>query len=123
MSGGPDVCMCESISWGAHHAIYWLNLNFSNVTATFDAVGLYHIMLRCADMGVEQPSDLVGKLFELRFQGRHLAAGLAGDVLEAIRPHPGYAKGKEGPWLRSQVVCTGREQREQTALYLEIVDE
>ena len=113
-----DVFVCESIGWDNHHGIYWFNIRFPCVIASFDTAGLAHLISHCQQksISVKAPSDLVGKLFEVRWEND--SETRAGNRIDAIRIHPSY--GKAHPWLRaSQIILTSPKSREEIKLYLE----
>jgi len=109
------VYCCSGIKWDWYGGEYGAGLvlrgSSYGVTASFDCASLGVLMRHCAQDHVNPkiPQNLVGLLFEVRFDG---------NLCRAIRIHPAY--GKEKPWLRAGIVTMNHSCQEQIRKQLEV---
>jgi len=117
----PSVYKCTGISWD-DYPMYSLVLTLEGdggVCASFDCAGLGYLISHCAAADVRGPNNLVGKLFQLWWEG---SGGLGGQ-LHAIRLHPAYRDHNDphaGEWLKTSICLTDSKNREEIRGYLVI---
>lgn len=119
-----DAWVCENIKWETdYYGVLALELTFTypgrGVSGYFEYSSLDVLLHHCQtkNFRIEEPSDLVGKIFELRWKGRKEKEGHCGDTLEAIRLHPAY--GEEKSWLKVGIRTTSYEERIKVEYMLE----